>query len=158
MNMLVVLAIFLASSTVIVACLDHLKMYVARNLFFVLVVVLFLGTPFILWGDGIVRLHTEQHTSNLVLDVIEVSHMAYSFSHVAFTSITALSAILALFVSVATAIVVVHTARAICKWVKNLNSKQPRKRPSKQNFEPKLAHTKIQYKRILYLRLCRLNS
>ena len=159
MNMYVIFAIFAVSSSIIVACLDHLKMRVARNLFLVLAGVLMLYIPLAIWGSDIVYFCVQHQGSNFVDTVVAFTNKAIGVSNMAFASVTLLLSLLALVGSIACIIVIVHTAKAICKLMQKLQKEQqPPQRPTKRNFEPKLAHSKILYKRILYLRLCRLNS
>ena len=159
MNMYVIFAIFVVSSSIVVACLDHLKMRVARNLFLVLAGVLMLYIPLAIWGGDIVYFCVQHQGSSFVDTVVAFTNKAIGVSNVAFASVTLLLSVLALVGSIACIIVIVQTAKAICKLMQKLQKEQqPPQRPTKRNFEPKLAHSKIFYKRILYLRLCRLNS
>ena len=159
MNMYVFFATFAISSAIILACLDHLKMRFARNLFLILTFALSTHIPVAIWGEELIILCTQHHQQGIVQTAITLFERGIDFSNHAFAYFSLLLTIVALISSVATVIVIVHTARSICKFVQELKKEQqPRKRPSKQNFEPRLAHSKIFYKRILYLRLCRLNS
>ena len=159
MNMYVIFATFLVCSAIVLLCLDHLKMRVARNLFVVLTLVMILYIPIAIWGSDIVYFCVQHQGSSFVDTVVAFTNKAISVSNMAFASVTLLLSVLALVGSVACIIVVVQTAKAICKLMQKLQKEQqPPQRPTKRNFEPKLAHSKILYKRILYLRLCRLNS
>ena len=160
MNMYVIFAIFAVSSSIIVACLDHLKMRVARNLFLVLAGVLMLYIPLAIWGSDIVYFCVQHQGSSFVDTVVAFTNKAIGVSNMAFASVTLLLSLLALVGSIACIIVIVHTARAICKLMQKLQQKPQQKpqHPQKKTYEPKLVHSTIQYKRILYLRLCRLNS
>ncbi|MBQ2804297.1 MAG: hypothetical protein IKC52_01500 [Clostridia bacterium] len=160
MNMYVIFATFLVCSAIVLLCLDHLKMRVARNLFVVLTLVMILYIPIAIWGSDIVYFCVQHQGSSFVDTVVAFTNKAISVSNMAFASVTLLLSVLALVGSVACIIVVVQTAKAICKFVQKLQQKPQQKpqHPQKKTYEPKLVHSTIQYKRILYLRLCRLNS
>ena len=159
-KMYVIFATFAISCAIILACLDHLKMRLARNSFLVLACTLSTYIPVALWGSDLIVLCSQNSPENFVCYAVELFNQGIDFSYMAFASVTLLFTLLALIGSIAVIIVIVHTAKAICKFVQKLKEKQqqPHKHPVKKNFEPKLVHSKIQYKRILYLRLCRLNS
>ena len=159
MNLYGVLAVFIVSCTVILACLDRLKMKVALGLFYVLCVVVALYIPFAIWGRDIAQFCYEQQNHTLLQSLIAFANKTVTLSGLAFSSLTLILAVLAVFCIVSIIILAVQTAKAICKIVQAIkNKRQHPKHPAKQTFEPKLVHSKILYKRILYLRLCRLNS
>ena len=160
MNMYVVFAVYIISASIILVCLDHQKMRVARNLFLVLTIVLMLYIPIAIWGTDIAHFCTQNKDENLVRATLIFVHKAIDISNIAFASVTTLLLELSILAVTSTIIVVVQTAKVICKFVKKLQNKQQQKpkHPQKRNFQHKLVHSKIQYKRILYLRLCRLNS
>ncbi len=160
MNMYVVFAVFILSASIILVCLDHLKMRVARNLFLVLTMVLMLYIPIAIWSTDIAHFCTQNKDENLVRATLTFVYKVIDVSNIAFASVTVLLLELCILVVTSTIIVVAQTAKVICKFVQKLQNKQEQKtkHPQKQNFQHKLVHTKIQYKRILYLRLCRLNS
>jgi len=159
MNMYVVFALFMVSCAVILACLDHFKMRVARNLFWVLTLVLFMYIPVAIWGCDIADFCLQHQSDSFAHKVLVVVNNTIDACNVEFASVTLLLTVLALFFAISTVIVVVQAACAICKFVQGWKQKhQHPKVPQKQNYQRKLVNTKIQYKRTLYLRLCRLNS
>ena len=151
MNMYVIFATFLVCSAIVLLCLDHLKMRVARNLFVVLTLVMILYIPIAIWGSDIVYFCVQHQGSSFVDTVVAFTNKAISVSNMAFASVTLLLSVLALVGSVACIIVVVQTAKAICKFVQKLQQKPQQKpqHPQKKTYEPKLVHSTIQYKRIL---------
>ena len=159
MNLYVVLAVFLISSATILACLDHLKLRFARNLFAVLTIEIILYIPYAMCGADIVEFCQTHQALSFPQQVLAFVNYALQVSNPALLSITMLLMVIAILLATATIILVVHTARAICKLVQKLTHKQPTPKHHKNKLhQHQLVHTKIQYKRILYLRFCRLNS
>ena len=159
MNLYGVLAVFILSCSVILACLDRLKMRVAIGLFYVLCAVLVVYIPIAIFGVDIAQFCYEHQHDTIFQSVIAFANRTVKLSGLAFTSVTFILVILAIFCIVSSIILAVQTAKAICKIVQAIKKKrQHPKHPAKKTFEPKLVHSKILYKRILYLRLCRLNS
>ena len=160
MNMYIVFALFLVSAVVILCYLDKLKMRIARNLFFVLTAVLILYIPLAIWGNDLAQFSLQHRKDNLVQTTIQLVHHAIDISNLAFTSITAILVAVAMVCAVSAIIVVVQTAKVICTIIKRFKAENSNanKHPAKKTYQPKLVHSTIQFKRILYLRLCRLNS
>ena len=159
MNMYILLAIYLLSSAIILVCLDHLKMRIARNLFLALTVVLIAFLPFVVHGNQIIYFRSDHQMDSLADKSLALIEQIYLISGDTLMAVSLIFSVLAVIVSVSTVILIVHTARAICKLVAKIKEKrQHPKVPQKQTFERKFAQSKIQYKRILYLRFCRLNS
>ena len=157
-NMYVVFALFFLSSAVILACLDRLKMRYAIALFMVLCLVLVAYIPLAIWGGDITEYCQQCPQDSVVQSVLTFANRKIQFSDFAVSSATLILAVIAIICATSAVILAVHTAKAIRKFVEKIKQNQHPKVPQKQNFEPKLVHSKILYKRILYLRFCRLNS
>ena len=120
MNMYVVFAVYIISASIILVCLDHQKMRVARNLFLVLTIVLMLYIPIAIWGTDIAHFCTQNKDENLVRATLIFVHKAIDISNIAFASVTTLLLELSILAVTSTIIVVVQTAKVICKFVKKL--------------------------------------
>lgn len=160
MNMLAVFAIFLVSASIILVCLESLKMRVARNCFFALTFLLMQYIPLAILGSDFAFFCSQFQSNGLLRSLFVFFGHSIDISNLAFASVTIVFAVVALLSSVACIIVVVETACAICKLVakiKNAKQQVP-KHHGKASRQPRLVHTKIHYKYILYLHFCRLNS
>ncbi len=158
-NMYIVFALFFLSSAVILACLDRLKMRYAIALFMVLCVVLVAYIPLAIWGGDITEYCHQCPQNSLLQSLLTFANHKIEFSDFAVSSATLILAIIAIICATSAIILAVQTAEAICKLVRAIkNKRQHPKVPQKKTYEPRLVHSKIQYKCILYLRLCRLNS